>query len=291
LQATPNPSTYSSVLGNIGNTVSAALGAAIVGQPAEAEQTSLSPAAAQQFLNSYNQLDPSQQTLSPDQLQKLQQLAGQPPSDSKGPGYGTNRNDPSATPTPSPSPTPEDAPQYTRLRDLPPEQAAQYLSDHGDSLTPDKQLQLSGPLLDAYDKGLLNQAQVDQLKSFVANVPNSLDNGLTPSQNVTLANLRSNTAPASPAPQPPAATASPNNGNDKLNPNSPEGQNTVFPVLDPNKPRPAPPPPTNADWNDMGRGVGQAQNNNSNDPQGQLQYQLQQQRATQQWMKNHPPQN
>lgn len=94
----------------------------------------------------------------------------------------------------------------------------------------------------------------------------------------------------SPSPQPtpsPSASAYSTKGN----PNSPEGQDTVFPILDVNKPRPTPPPSTNADWNDMGRGAGLAQKNNSNDPKGQIDYLQQQQQATQQWMKSHPPNN
>ncbi|MBT1512026.1 hypothetical protein KIP88_16080 [Bradyrhizobium sp. SRL28] len=109
------------------------------------------------------------------------------------------------TPDPKPTNTPE---SLVRLRDLPPDQAVQYLDQHGHSLTPSKQLELSGPLLDAYNQGRLSPAQTDRLKSFVADMPNGLDNGLTYSQRAALTKIQSgntNTAPA-----PPSAVPAPN---------------------------------------------------------------------------------
>ena len=193
-----------SVPPTVGSTISNLIQSAIVGPSAEAEQTTndgrqvLTQLQKDATILSDPNASDADKAAANNRIQ--QALAGQPPSGFTGDsGSGSNGKDPGATPTPSPSPTPQDV----RLRDLPDEQAPQYLSDHGNSLTPEDKLQLSGPLLNAYDKGLLTPAQVDQLKSITANVPNTLDNGLSPSQNTALANLRSNTAASA---SPPAAT-------------------------------------------------------------------------------------
>jgi hypothetical protein len=128
--------------------------------------------------------------------------------------------DPNAIASPSPSPSygdlsPPQAAGY--LKDLPPPQAAAYLDQinhNGDSLTQSQQLALSGPLLDAYNQGLLNTDQINQLRSFVANVPDTLDNGLTPSQQAALRQLNGGGQSANT--NTPSGTASMGNGSNDL---------------------------------------------------------------------------
>lgn len=54
----------------------------------------------------------------------------------------------------------------------------------------DQLFDMSGPLLNAYDKGLLKPDQVAQLRSITANIPDGLNNELSSSQNSALSNLR-----------------------------------------------------------------------------------------------------
>ena len=107
--------------------------------------------------------------------------------------------------------------------------------------------------------------------------------------------VNSDGPPAQPAPnpgQPPLGSVSggdqQTNADNRFNPNAPEGENTVFPIVDPSQPRPPAPPSPLPDYNDSGRGVQLLEGNDPNDPKGQLDYQLKQQEATKQWLKNNP---